>query len=67
MNYKELLSRYKKGLLNEEEKNIVEQELEKAAANQLQNNVEYLRREEAFFPLWDSDNCKRNYEAIKEI
>ena len=45
----------------------VEQELEKAAANQLQNNVEYLRREEAFFPLWDSDNCKRNYEAIKEI
>ena len=45
----------------------VEQELEKAAANQLQNDVEYLRREEAFFPLWDSDNCKRNYEAIKEI
>lgn len=45
----------------------VEQELEKAASNNLKNPEEYLKREEEFFPLWDTNNCKRNYDAIKEI
>lgn len=27
----------------------------------------YKKRAEEFFPLYDKNNCKRNYEAIKEI
>lgn len=45
----------------------LEVEFEKIAKNGLQIEEEYLRREEEFFPLWDTENCKRNYEAIKEI
>ena len=41
--------------------------LEKYASNNFKNTEEYLKKEEEFFPLWDSDNCKRNYEAIKQI
>ena len=29
-----------------------------------ENRQVYLKREEAYFDLWDADNCKRNYEAI---
>ncbi len=45
----------------------VEENLLKYAMNDLKIEEEYRKREEEFFPLWDTDNCKRNYEAIKEI
>ena len=45
----------------------VENALEWYAENNLEIEDEYKRREEEFFPLWDTKNCQRNYEAIKEI
>ena len=45
----------------------VETQLERYAENGLRIEDEYKKREEEFFPLWDTDNCKRNYEAIKAI
>lgn len=45
----------------------LEIEIENAAEHNLANPDVYLNREEAFFPLWDMENCRRNYEAIKEI
>ena len=45
----------------------IENVLEEYAANGFENLEEYLRKEEDFFPLWDTDNCKRNYEAIKQV
>lgn len=45
----------------------VEEHLLKYAKNELKMEEEYKKREEEFFPLWDTDNCKRNYNAIKEI
>lgn len=30
------------------------------------NNEKYLQRHKEFFTLYDTDNCKRNYDAIKE-
>ena len=47
--------------------NEVEETLERYALEGLQIEEMYKTREEEFFPLWDTDNCKRNYEAIKEI
>ena len=28
---------------------------------------QYLQRHQEFFPLYDADNCRRNYEAIRDI
>lgn len=49
---------------NQEE---LEKAIEIAAKQNLENEEIYKQREEEFFPLWDRDNCKRNYEAIKKI
>ncbi len=40
--------------------------IEQAAKNNFENDEKYLDRHKAFFTLYDADNCKRNYEAIKE-
>ena len=40
--------------------------VESAAAAGFVNEDKYLKRHEDFFTLYDTDNCKRNYEAIKE-
>lgn len=45
----------------------LKKELKKAIDNRLENPVLYLEREKQFFPIWDTDNCKRNYEEIKKI
>lgn len=45
----------------------VEESLLKYAKNNLEIEEDYKKREEEFFPLWDTDNCKRNYNAIKEL
>ena len=45
----------------------LEDEIARAAQNRLENPRVYLQREIEFFPLWDKENCKRNYDAIKEI
>ena len=45
----------------------LKQELKKAIDRNLENPQVYLEREKAFFPIWDTDNCKRNYEAIKKL
>lgn len=41
--------------------------LEHFMANNLAGEPLYIQREEAFFPLYDTDNCKRNYLAIKNM
>lgn len=41
--------------------------LEKIAETGFENPTEYKDKEEAFFPLYDTDNCERNYQAIKEM
>ena len=41
--------------------------IQKAAEKYLENDKIYLEKEKKFFPLWDKENCKRNYEAIKEL
>lgn len=43
----------------------LEYALEKLVERDLQIEETYLEREKEFFPLWDTENCKRNYEAIK--
>ena len=45
----------------------LENALEKLAKRNLQIEETYLEREKEFFPLWDTENCKRNYEAIKSL
>lgn len=40
--------------------------VENAAKNGFVNDEMYLERHKAFFTLYDTDNSKRNYEAIKE-
>lgn len=45
----------------------VEEQLFYYAQKELQNEDKYMKREEEFFQLWDTENCKRNYEAIREI
>lgn len=42
-------------------------DLERFMANGLAGEQLYSQREEAFFPLYDTDNCKRNYLAIKNM
>lgn len=41
--------------------------LKEMAESNFQNENKYLKRHEQYFDLWDTENCKRNYEAIKEI
>lgn len=36
-------------------------------SNNLKNTEKYRKREEDFFPLWDENNCERNYLAVKNI
>ena len=47
-----------------------EQELmdyvEKMAESSFENTEPYITRHKEFFDLYDTDNCKRNYEAIRE-
>lgn len=40
--------------------------VEQAARGGFINDEKYLARHKAFFTLYDAENCKRNYEAIKE-
>ena len=47
--------------------NSVEIELEKSIKNDLENTTEYLSRATEFFSLRDQNNCRRNYEAIKNM
>ncbi len=42
-------------------------ELEQAACEHFCNHDTYLQRHEAFFDLYDTNNCERNYQAIKEL
>ncbi len=42
-------------------------ELERAAEEAFKEPEEYLIRHKAFFDLYDKENCKRNYLAIKEL
>ncbi|MDO5292848.1 MAG: CDP-glycerol glycerophosphotransferase family protein [bacterium] len=41
--------------------------LKEAVASGFENDAVYLARHKGFFELCDTDNCKRNYEAIKEL
>lgn len=41
--------------------------LTKRAEKHFSNEDCYLARHAEYFDLWDTDNCKRNYEAIKAI
>ena len=40
--------------------------IEQMAETKFVNKEKYLIRHDDFFTLYDTDNCKRNYEAIKE-
>lgn len=42
-------------------------ELETAVKEHFQNPNEYLKRHDVFFDLYDTNNCERNYRAIKEL
>lgn len=41
--------------------------LKRAIDEKLKNPEVYLNREKEFFTIWDTDNCKRNYEEIKKL
>ena len=41
--------------------------LRERAGSGFENEEVYLKRHAAYFDLWDKDNCRRNYEAIKSI
>ena len=41
--------------------------LKRAIDENLKNPEVYLNREKEFFTIWDTDNCKRNYEEIKKL
>ncbi len=45
----------------------VKKALESYAARDFQNPKKYLEKEKAFFQLHDQENCRRNFEAIREI
>ncbi len=42
-------------------------ELTAAVAEQFVNPAAYVRRSEAFFDLYDTHNCERTYQAVKEL
>ena len=41
--------------------------LKRAIDENLKNPEVYLNREKEFFTIWDTDNCKRNYEEIRKL
>lgn len=41
--------------------------IESMAENNFENTELYLSRHKDFFTLYDTDNCKRNFDAIKEM
>ena len=41
--------------------------LSEAADRDFANDAVYLQRHESYFDLWDDENCRRNYEAIRAI
>ncbi len=43
------------------------EEIELACKQGFENPGEYKKRHDEFFDLYDTDNCKRNYEAIREL
>ncbi len=45
----------------------LKEQLKSAIDARLENPEMYKKREELFFPLWDKNNCQRNYEEIKKI
>lgn len=47
--------------------NDILDEIEEAVSEHFQNPETYLLRHEAFFDLYDTKNCERNYRAIKEL
>lgn len=47
----------------EEVKSVLKERIK----HRLENETLYLEREKDFFELYDQENCKRNFEAIKEI
>ena len=53
------------GPVFEDAKSVAEY-IVKSAENGFENPSEYRLREDEFFDLCDTDNCKRNFKAIKE-
>lgn len=53
------------GPVFEDAKSVAEY-IVKSAENNFENPEEYKAREDKFFDLYDANNCKRNFEAIKE-
>lgn len=49
-----------------EEENALMDYIEKMAGSSFENEEKYLKRHKEFFTLYDRENSKRNYEAIKE-
>ena len=41
--------------------------IESMAENDFENTEPYISRHKDFFTLYDTDNCKRNFDAIKEM
>ncbi|WP_099467039.1 CDP-glycerol glycerophosphotransferase family protein [Konateibacter massiliensis] len=54
------------GPICKERQQLVEQ-IVHYGSQEFSNDIEYRQRQEAFFTFYDSDNCKRNYEAIKSF
>lgn len=48
------------------EEKVLVKEIEGAILNR-NITTKYIERAKKFFPIYDKDNCKRNYEAIKNI
>ena len=42
-------------------------EIERAVEGNFENESVYLKRHDEFFDLYDTNNCERNYRAIKEL
>jgi hypothetical protein len=42
-------------------------QLSKLAENEFENDKEYLEKHKAFFTTYDTNNCERNYQAIKNL
>ena len=45
----------------------LKEQLKLAIDHRLHNPKKYLEREKEFFALWDTENCKRNYEEIMKL
>lgn len=49
-----------------EEENLLIDYIEKAASTDFENPKKYLARHSDFFTLYDRENCRRTYDAIKQ-